>query len=129
MKIENEKLFGFSVFTLTEPFQFPIQNLNFNRRLTFLDKRKFKRAIGFSVFLHLRFGFAFSLFYFYFFFFFFCPHMLILVDKNYCLCTVVVLFMYYNNTVYVLKNIENEFYGTFHTFKNYFATVFSIFNF
>ena len=32
-------------------------------------------------------------------------------------------------TVYVLKNIKNGFHDTIYTFKNYFATVFSVFSF
>ena len=32
-------------------------------------------------------------------------------------------------TVHVLKNIKNESHGTIHTFKNYFATVLSVFSF
>ena len=38
------------------------------------------------------------------------------------------LFIVYS-TVYVLKNIKNEFYGIIHTFKNYFITIFSVFGF
>ena len=37
--------------------------------------------------------------------------------------------MYCADTVYILKNIKNESYGTIYTFKNYFTTVFSVFNF
>ena len=33
------------------------------------------------------------------------------------------------HTVYTLKNIINGSHGTIHTFKNYFATVLSVFNF
>ena len=40
----------------------------------------------------------------------------------YCVCTVYILFMYF-------KNIKHGSHGTIHTFKNYFAIVFSIFNF
>ena len=43
--------------------------------------------------------------------------------------TVYILFTYYVCTVYIFKNIKNEFYRTIHTFKNYFTTVFSIFSF
>ena len=32
-------------------------------------------------------------------------------------------------TVHVFKNIKNESHGTIHIFKNYFATMFSVFNF
>ena len=57
--------------------------------------------------------------------------MLTLVHKKSLFCTVAVLFMYCSNTVYALKNIKNGSHGTFHTFKNYFATVFqfSVFSF
>ena len=37
--------------------------------------------------------------------------------------------MYYNTTVHVFKNIKNESHDTIHTFKNYFAIVFSVFSF
>ena len=43
--------------------------------------------------------------------------------------TVHVLFITVYRTVHVLKNIKNGSHGTIYTFKNYFATVFSIFNF
>ena len=51
--------------------------------------------------------------------------------------TVHVLFRYYSHTVYGTHShfiqkkiyIKNRSHGTIHTFKNYFATVFSIFNF
>ena len=33
------------------------------------------------------------------------------------------------STVHVLKNIKNESHDTIYTFKNYFATVFSVFSF
>ena len=50
-------------------------------------------------------------------------------DRNHCSCTVAVLFMHCSSTVHAFKNIKNESHGIIHTFKNYFATVFSIFNF
>ena len=37
--------------------------------------------------------------------------------------------MHCSITVYVFKNIKNGFYGIIYTFKNYFATLFSVFNF
>ena len=43
--------------------------------------------------------------------------------------TIFILFITVHSTVHVLKNIKNESHGTFYTFKNYFATVFSIFSF
>ena len=36
------------------------------------------------------------------------------------------LFMHCAYTVHVLKNIKNGSHGTIYTFKNYFATVFSV---
>ena len=46
-------------------------------------------------------------------------------DKNHYSCIVYHCW----RTVYALKNIKNRSYGTIHTFKNYFATVLSIFSF
>ena len=37
--------------------------------------------------------------------------------------------MHCSITVYVFKNIKNGFYGIIYTFKNYFATLFSVFSF
>ena len=46
----------------------------------------------------------------------------------YCFDTVYALFM--RPTVTLLKKyIKNEFYGIIYPFKNYFTTVFSVFNF
>ena len=39
------------------------------------------------------------------------------------------LFMYCTCTVYAFKNIKNGSHDTIHTVKNYFATVFLVFNF
>ena len=67
---------------------------------------------------------------FFFFFFFFCFHafkegqILLFRDNFYCLYTVLSLFI-----VYTLKNIKNRSHDTIYTFKNYFATVFSVFSF
>ena len=41
-------------------------------------------------------------------------------------CTVHVLCIYYSYTVHTFKNIKNGFQGTIYTFKNYFATMFSV---
>ena len=61
-------------------------------------------------------------------------------DKIYC-SQLAELFMYYSSTVYARLmgpivtlfrkkiKIKNGFHGTIHTFKNYFATVFSVFSF
>ena len=43
--------------------------------------------------------------------------------------TIYVLFITVHSTVHALKNIKNESHDTIYTFKNYFATVFSIFSF
>ena len=43
--------------------------------------------------------------------------------------TVYALFITVHSTVHVIKNIKNGSHGTIHTFKNYFATIFSVFNF
>ena len=43
--------------------------------------------------------------------------------------TVHTLFITVHNTIFILKNIKNESYGTIHTVKNYFATILSIFSF
>ena len=63
-----------------------------------------------------------------FFFFFFPSSISALRDKStvHALLSIVhILF----NTIYKLKNIKNESYGTIHTFKNYFVTIFSVFSF
>ena len=49
--------------------------------------------------------------------------------KQYLLLwTLYILFTHYAYTVYILKNIKNGSHDTIYTFKNYFATVFSVFN-
>ena len=50
-------------------------------------------------------------------------------DKFYCSCTVHALFMGPTATLFKKKKIKNGSHGTIHTFKNYFVTVFSVFNF
>ena len=55
-------------------------------------------------------------------FFFFSPHLLTFQRQN-------SLFMNSACTIHAFKNIKNESHGTIHTFKNYFATVFSVFSF
>ena len=47
---------------------------------------------------------------------------------THCSGTVHVLFMR-PTTILFRKNIKNESHGTIHTFKNYFDTIFSVFNF
>ena len=39
------------------------------------------------------------------------------------------LFITVHSTIHALKNIKNESHDTIHTFKNYFSTILSIFNF
>ena len=67
--------------------------------------------------------------FFFFFFFFLLPAYVDFGAQKSLFCTVAVLFMYGSNTVHELKNIKNRSHGTFHKFKNYFATVFSVFSF
>ena len=43
--------------------------------------------------------------------------------------TIYALFITIHSTVHALKNIKNESHNTIHTFKNYFATVLSVFSF
>ena len=50
-------------------------------------------------------------------------------DKNHYSRTIVVLFTHCNNTVHAFKNIKNRSHDTIYTFKNYFATIFFVFNF
>ena len=52
------------------------------------------------------------------FFFFFSKRMNIKITWIYCAKTKI--------TVHAFKNIKNGFHGTIHTFKNYFANVFSV---
>ena len=66
------------------------------------------------------------------FFFFFFQRM----NNKFIVQRQKLLFMHCSNTVHVLqqycshiKNIKNGSHGTFHIFKNYFATVFSVFSF
>ena len=79
-----------------------------------------------------------SCFPFFFFFLFFCFHAFkgakftvhetnftVYILLYHCLCTV----YYCSSTVHTLKNIKNGSHGTIHTFKNYFAPVFSVFSF
>ena len=61
---------------------------------------------------------------FLFFFFFLDAHIVVLETK----CTVYTLFMGPTTTLFRKKNIKNGSHNTIHTFKNYFATVFSIFS-
>ena len=74
-----------------------------------------------SVWIVLILAFLVSSFAFFFFF--------LRVNSNltwiHCLCTV----HHYSRTVYVLKNIKNGSHDTIHAFKNYFATVLSVFSF
>ena len=64
-----------------------------------------------------------------FFFFFLLPAYVDFGEQKLLFCIIAVLFMYCSNTVHALKNIKNGSHGTFHIFKNYFATVFSVFSF
>ena len=80
-----------------------------------------------------HFAFCVFLFFFLFFFFPFLMHaFLFLGDKVHCSCTVHILFTHCSRDSQPLylekKYIKNESHSTIHTFKNYFATVFSISN-
>ena len=61
-------------------------------------------------------------------FFFFLPAFVDFGRQYLLLWTVYVLFTHCAYTIYVLKNIKNGFHDTIYTFKNYFATVFSVFS-
>ena len=50
-------------------------------------------------------------------------------DRNHCSCTVAALFTHCSSIIHAFKNIKNGFHSTIYTFKNYFATVFSVFSF
>ena len=62
------------------------------------------------------------------FFFFFLPAFVDSGRQYLLLWTVYILFTHRAYTVYVLKNIKNGSRDTIYTFKNYFATVFSVFS-
>ena len=62
-------------------------------------------------------------------FFFFWPAFVDFGGQILLLWTVNILFMHCADTVHILKNIKNRSHGTIYTFKNYFATVFSVFSF
>ena len=97
------------------------QNLYFLFILQLLYKIKkmnIQCRFGLDVCVYKR---VFSLFFFFFFPFF----LAVVIDfhrQN-------SLFMNSACTVHVLKNIKNGSHGTIHTFKNYFTTVFSVFQF
>ena len=73
--------------------------------------------------------FSISRFHFFFFFFLCVNSNLTWVhcaeDKNHYSCIV----YHCSRIVHALKNIKNGSHGTIHTFKNYFATVLSVFSF
>ena len=61
--------------------------------------------------------------------FFFLPAFVDFGGQILLLWTVYALFTHYVYTVHILKNIKNGSHDTIYTFKNYFATVFSVFSF
>ena len=63
------------------------------------------------------------------FFFFFWLAFVDFGRQYLLLWTVYTLFTHCAYTVHILKNIKNGFHDTIYTFKNYFATVFSVFSF
>ena len=72
--------------------------------------------------------FAASTFSVFFFFFFFLPPFFEFGGQILMFWTVYTLFTHCAYTVHVLKNIKNWSHDTIYTFKNYFATVFSVFS-
>ena len=66
---------------------------------------------------------------FFHFFFFFPLHFTHFALGQGTINTVAILFIYCSSIVYVFKNIKNGSHDTIHTFKYYFATVFSVFSF
>ena len=93
----------------------------------YLNKKCFKVSVWAPRSLRLR--FSSSRFLFFFFFFFFWPAFVDFGRQISLVWTVNVLFTYCAVIVYILKNIKNRSHGTIYTFKNYFATVFSVFSF
>ena len=79
---------------------------------------------GYDWNLRLRFHFTFPSFFFLLFIFFFQR-----MNSKFTVQRQRSLFMHCSSTVHAFKNIKNESHGTFHTFKNYFVTVFSVFSF
>ena len=74
------------------------------------------------------FGLRVRVFQFTFSTFFFLPAFVDFGKQYLLLWTLYILFTHYAYTVYILKNIKNGSHDTIYTFKNYFATVFSVFN-
>ena len=74
------------------------------------------------------FGLRVRVFQFTFSTFFFWPAFVDFGKQYLLLWTLYILFTHYAYTVYILKNIKNGSHDTIYTFKNYFATVFSVFN-
>ena len=78
-------------------------------------------------------AFAFCVLFFFFFFSRFVLGTIITIHVlcQYYSCTVAILFMHCSwvTTTLFRKNIKSESHNTIHTFKNYFTTVFSVFNF
>ena len=76
------------------------------------------------------FPFSFLFFFFFFHFHVFKERQILLFRYNFhCSCTVSLLFTYCSSTVHAFKNIKNGSHSTIYTFKNYFITVFLVFNF
>ena len=65
----------------------------------------------------------------FFFFFFFWPAFVDFWETNFTVMNSKFTVHVLCYTIHVLKNIKNGFHNTIYTFKNYFATVFSVFNF
>ena len=71
-----------------------------------------------------------SRFLFSFFFPFFLPAFVDFWETNFTVInSKFTVYMHCADTVHILKNIKNGSHSTIYTFKNYFATVFSVFSF
>ena len=117
---------------------YPKMHTHVNAWLTSLTLYTHKKTVDYfhtywgrlpSAFLCLRFLHSHFLLFFLFSFFFSGPHLLTFGGQILLLWIVNTLFTYCADTVHVLKNIKNGSHGTIYTFKNYFATVFSVFSF
>ena len=98
-----------------------------------IETKAIERAFGFNLILRLRFATRFQSFFFFFFFFlrmnsdFTVQETIFTVHVLFCHCICIVY--HCSSTVHTLKNIKNGSHDTIYTFKNYFATVFSVFSF
>ena len=95
---------------------------------------KYGFGFGICVFI-LAFSSSYFFFFFSFSFFSFMPFMETKFTVHNCSSTVFALLQHCSRTThgthshFIQKKIKNGSHGTIHTFKNYFATVFSVFSF